>query len=179
MSTFHVFGFLSLAFAGLMRASGCGQNQSAEQTSQTSSAPDRTSASESASHESATNTQNLNATRGGDEQSIRLSDVVSSWESGAKDNAVRQLLAIRWDEAEILGGVPVLNISEKGFMALARDERTQMQTEAIEFTTTAKGLARHAISLGEQAHAAGDQQRNSISRRSGSLAMRSTRKNTC
>jgi hypothetical protein len=84
---------------------------------------------------------------------------ISSRESGAKDDAVRQLLTIRWNDAEILAGVEVLNISEKGFMGLASDEQTQLLAVAIEFASMAKGLARHAISLGEEAHAAGDEQR--------------------
>jgi hypothetical protein len=88
-------------------------------------------------------------------KTARLEDVVASWESGNKDEAVRQFLLIRWDEPAAVSGLPVLDLSEEQFASLPADRKISVQDESIRQVTTFKSLARHAITAGDNARASG------------------------
>jgi hypothetical protein len=88
----------------------------------------------------------------------RLDDVLALWESGKKDDAVKQLRSIRWDEPAVCAHTPLMNLSESEFISLPHEDRVLVQKEAIEFVGTARGLQRHAFLLAEQAQRSGDRQ---------------------
>lgn len=87
---------------------------------------------------------------------VRVADVLAAWESGNKDEAVKQLLAVPWEAEAVFDGLPILNLSEERFMSLAASERTSTQEEAMKIVPTLKDLARHAISAGDNAQVSGD-----------------------
>lgn len=85
-----------------------------------------------------------------------LSDVLALWESGNKDDAVEQLLSIRWDAPSLFDNMPIMGQSEKEFASLPDDERKRIQDEAMQLVGTSRSLARHAVSAGDSAQASGD-----------------------
>ena len=89
---------------------------------------------------------------------ILFDDVLASWESGKKDEAVEQLLSIRWAGPDVFADMPMMNLSEQGFASLPRDERTRIQKELIELVGTLRALVRHAVAAGDDAQASGDKQ---------------------
>jgi hypothetical protein len=88
----------------------------------------------------------------------KLGDVFASWESGDKDQAVELLLSIQWSDLDLASDTPALRLSEQEFASLSRDERTRVGEEAIKFASMSKQLARHALSLGDQARVSGQMQ---------------------
>jgi hypothetical protein len=91
-------------------------------------------------------------------EGVLFRDVLASWESGRQDEAVKQLLSMRWDQPGVFTDVPMMNLSEKDFTALPANERERTAKEAIELSNTLRNLARHALSTGQQAQASGDKQ---------------------
>lgn len=87
-----------------------------------------------------------------------LSDVVASWKSGDKDNAVEQLRSLRWDDPRVFANMPLMSLSEAQFGALSADERARLQKEIAQLAGTVKSLARHANATGEKAQASGDRE---------------------
>ena len=102
--------------------------------------------------------QNGNSVPQAPAERIVLSDVLASWESGKKDEAVEQLLAIRWDGPDVFAGMPLMKLTEKDFGALPADARKRTLEEIIELIGTLRSLARHVLATGENAQASGDKQ---------------------
>jgi len=91
-------------------------------------------------------------------EAVRFADVLTLWDSGKKDDAVKQLVLIHWDAPEVFANLPVLNISEDRFMSLPGDERTSLQGESLKLVPTLKAIARHALSVGDNMQASGDKE---------------------
>jgi hypothetical protein len=91
-------------------------------------------------------------------EGVLLRDVLASWESGKKEQAVAQLLSVRWDQPGVFSDVPTMNLSEQGFAALPPDLRNRTASDATQLTATLRSLAREALSVGEQAQVSGDKQ---------------------
>ena len=85
-----------------------------------------------------------------------LSDVIASWESDDKDNAVEQLRLLRWGDPDVFANIPVMSLSEGQFGVLSADERARLQKDIAELAGTLKSLARHANATGDKAQASGD-----------------------
>ena len=143
MRAFRVYGFLLLA--SLLAASLCGCAKEGEE-----SGPE--------GQDSAASTDEVSSED--DAQGVRFGDMLASWESGRKEDAVEQLLSIRWVEPALFADVPHLSLSEDEFKALSLsgDERTRRQEEYMELVSTFKNLSRHCCSVGENALATGDKE---------------------
>ncbi|MCX7424482.1 MAG: hypothetical protein NTW96_02425 [Planctomycetia bacterium] len=89
-------------------------------------------------------------------KSIPFTNVLAAWESGAKDDAVKQFVSIQWNDRAVFAGVPALNVSEDGFKSLDAPARTQMLNECIKLASALRAIARHALAAGDQALASGD-----------------------
>ncbi len=88
----------------------------------------------------------------------KFSAVLSAWDSGDKDESVRQLLQVHWEDPAAFVDMPVLKITEQNFTALGAGERADLQNEAMKLASTAKNILRHAFVLAEQHEAAGEKQ---------------------
>lgn len=89
---------------------------------------------------------------------VRFADVLTLWETGKKDEAVKQLSAIDWSKPTALAGTPVLRLSEKDFMSLGRKEQQAVMEKAIALVQSVKGVQRHAYALAEEAGTSGDKE---------------------
>lgn len=111
-----------------------------------------------ASGDSAANGQGTSELSEAHTESVRISNVLTLWESGKNDDAVRQLVLIRWDAPDIFADASALSLSEDRFASLSQAEKTGMQQEVIELVPKLKAIARHALSAGDDARSAGDKE---------------------
>lgn len=103
-------------------------------------------------------TQNGNSVPQAPAKRIVVSDVLASWESGKKDEAVEQLLAVRWDGPDVFAGMPLMKLSEGDFRALPADGRKRTLEEIIELIRAFRSLVRHVLATGEHVQASGDKE---------------------
>lgn len=92
------------------------------------------------------------------ESPTKFSAVLSAWDSGDKDESVRQLLQVNWDDPTAFVDMPILGITEQNFSSLGPGERADLQNEAMKLAGTAKNILRHAFVLAEQQEAEGNKQ---------------------
>lgn len=86
---------------------------------------------------------------------IGYDDVMAQWNAGSKDEAVDALTKIDWS-GEPFAGNQALTISETQFAMKWQKSRNALMNETIDLVNKTKGLARHAMALGQQAEAEGD-----------------------
>jgi len=136
---------------GLLVASGCEspkiESETRPETPSSVGAPESNLQASSEPHDSQAQSQD-----------VRFATVLTLWDSGKKDDAVKQLALIHWDTQDLFANLPVLNISEDRFMSLLGDERTSLQGESFKLVPTLKAIARHALSVGENMQASGDKE---------------------
>ncbi len=87
---------------------------------------------------------------------VRLSNVLTLWENKNQDEAVKQFLAIRWDDPAVFENVGMLNMSEQKFVSLPANSRTQIQQKAGDFSKMLRELARYVLATGETVAGSGD-----------------------
>jgi hypothetical protein len=155
MRRFYVSTCLSLALAMFPLSLGCGtsvQQDDSNDRPVTAAA----SAGSVKTSESTTGALHIDKSKG------VPNDVLSAWETGDKDRAVELLLSIPWDEPTRFSDRPLLSMTEQEFSSLSRSERNRHVEEAIKLVSRLKGLARHAIALGDKARSSGDKQRAKV-----------------
>ena len=89
---------------------------------------------------------------------VRLADVLASWESGDDDDAVKQIVSIRWDKPNVLANVSVLNLTEDSFARLPYDDQERVMKELMEVSKVSRDLARHVVAVGDKARASGNEE---------------------
>lgn len=87
-----------------------------------------------------------------------LSKALTTLQMGDKDAAVELLLAVDWNSSDLASGVPALSLSEEELVNLPRSDNRQIQEDVVQLLVPLRDLGKHAISLGNAARAAGDDQ---------------------
>ena len=92
------------------------------------------------------------------ETSVRLRDVLSSWDAGDKERATEQFNKVNWEHPEVFANVPIFNLSEQDFMASSQDQQLQFMQDAKEFATKLRKLGLHVLAAGDATLASGKKQ---------------------
>jgi len=80
------------------------------------------------------------------EATSSIYDMLTSWKSGEKDAASEQFVSTDWTDTSIFNEIPLLQMSEKQFVALSAHESTGLLQEAIELMQTLRETMFHVVS---------------------------------
>ncbi len=106
--------------------------------------------------QSPSQTGNSTVTTPGSQIPEYFGEVLFSWNSGRKDDAVKQFLQMHWQDASVFQGIPTLMMSEEQFVALPQAQRDPISQQAQQLSATLRDMARAVISSGDAAAASGD-----------------------
>jgi hypothetical protein len=97
---------------------------------------------------------------GGDNQSVAgetsISDLVSLWTSGEKDEATETFLSINWQDATTLNQIRGLSISEEDMKSLSEDEIKSIVGETMPLLGSMRKLFFHIAAEAERLAASGE-----------------------
>ena len=85
-----------------------------------------------------------------------MNDVLALWETGQKDEAVKQFLSIQWDNPSVFEKMDVLTMTEKAYLALPRDEMEPVMKEAMNMTKKLRELMFGVVAKAEELAASGN-----------------------
>ena len=97
---------------------------------------------------------------GGDNQSVAgetsISDLVSLWTSGEKDDATETFLSINWQDATTLNQIRGLSISEEGMKSLSDDEIKSIVGDTMPLLGSMRKIFFHIAAEAERLAASGE-----------------------
>ena len=76
---------------------------------------------------------------------VTFDEVLELWQSGQKDQAVSQFLAINWQSPDIFEKESIFTISESQFAKLSAAKRQQISQDALAKIKHVKELTRHIV----------------------------------
>ncbi|UCF15014.1 MAG: hypothetical protein JSW59_16520 [Phycisphaerales bacterium] len=85
-----------------------------------------------------------------------VKDVLALWETGQKDDAARQFMAIQWDAPSTFREVEVLIMSEQQLRALPQSEMKRVVEEVSDLLGKLRKLMFQVVSVGEKLASSGD-----------------------
>jgi len=85
-----------------------------------------------------------------------LGEVLVSWNTNKRDEAVQKFLAIQWDAPTAFQGIPMLVMSEQQLAALSPEQRGRIVKETQNLSDLLRIIVAHMIATGEAKAAAGD-----------------------
>ena len=82
--------------------------------------------------------------------------VLVTWNSGKKDEAIQQFVAIRWDDPAAFQGIPILTMTEPQFATLSQVQRDQVAQQAQDLLKVIREMAKAVVATGDNMAAAGN-----------------------
>jgi len=141
-----VAAFLLMAF--------CGCSEKGDE-SEENPAPDAKSSPQASSEEMPTQLED-NGKAPVAAANTSLSDVVTSWDTGRKDEATRLFLSIDWRDASVFREIAGLTMSEEQLVALAENERKRIAEETMTLLGSMRKLFFHVASEAERLAGSGN-----------------------
>ena len=85
-----------------------------------------------------------------------LGEVLVSWNTGKKDEAVRKFVALAWDDPAVLRGIPALAMPEAQLASLPEAQSNTIVQHAEELAGTLGNLVKEVSAAGDDLAALGD-----------------------
>jgi hypothetical protein len=90
------------------------------------------------------------------EKPMYLGQVLVTWNTGKKGEAVNQFLQLNWQDPSVFQGIPVLAMSEQQFAALPEEQRDQISQQVQQLSQTFRDMGQAVISSTDSFIASGN-----------------------